>query len=502
MTGENFYETLRTGVSASMDAPMLTAPDGASLSYAEMDARAAQMAAVFREAGAQAGDRIGVQVEKSFDNVAAYLGAMRAGLVYVPLNTAYTDEELAYFLNDAEPAIFICDPAREAALAPIALKAQVKTVFTLGADGQGSLALGADSVTEDDASAARDDDDLAVILYTSGTTGRSKGAMLTHTNLRSNAQALNALWGFSQKDVLLHALPIFHIHGLFVALHTAMLSGAEILFLPKFDVAAVRAALPRATVMMGVPTFYTRLLAEESFTRDETQNMRLFISGSAPLTEETFNAFEARAGHKILERYGMSEAGMIASNPLLGERRAGTVGFALPDVSLRITDEGGALAPEGEAGNVEVTGPNIFKGYWRMPEKTAAEFRGDWFITGDVGSLDHEGRLTLAGRAKDLIIAGGYNIYPKEIETVLDAVPGVTESAVVGCPHPDMGEGVIAVLVADDTALDDGCIEDAMKALAKFKRPRKIFWVDALPRNAMGKVQKQLLRERYHDAFL
>ncbi len=318
--------------------------------------------------------------------------------------------------------------------------------------------------------------------------------MLTHGNLSSNAITLNSLWGFSPKDVLLHALPIFHIHGLFVALHTAMLSACEVLFLPKFDIAEIRKALPRASILMGVPTFYTRLLAEPDFSKDECAQMRLFISGSAPLTTETFNAFAARTGHRILERYGMSEAGMIASNPLHGERIAGTVGYALPGVLVRIANDG--------AGEVEVKGPNICAGYWKRPDKTREAFTEDgWFRTGDVGTLSEDGRLTLIGREKDLIIAGGFNIYPIEIEQTLDALPGVAESAVVGVPHPDMGEGVIAVLVADGTPPADDEISKALSALAKFKRPRKIFWVDALPRNTMGKVQKQLLRETYQDAF-
>ena len=494
----NFYETLKRGFCSRMDAPMLTAPDGRSITYREADARAAQMASTFAATGAKPGDRVLFQVEKSFENVAAYLGALRGGFVYVPLNTAYTDEEVAYFLCDAKPSIFVCDPARASALEPLARKAGVQTVFTLDGAGAGSLKDDDDDAQPVENIQPRHPDDLAAILYTSGTTGRSKGAMLSHRALQSNALTLNALWGFSEKDVLLHALPIFHIHGLFVALHTAMLSGSEILFLPKFDIGDIRKAIERASVVMGVPTFYTRLLNERRFGRGSAQHMRLFISGSAPLTEATFNAFEERTGHKILERYGMSEAGMIASNPLEGARVAGTVGFALPGIDIRITDDDGEELPAGSAGNVEVKGPNLFSGYWRMPEKTEQEFRGDWFQTGDIGSLDSEGRLTLSGRAKDLIIAGGYNIYPKEIEAVLDAVPGVGESAVVGVPHPDMGEGVVAIFTGDASP---ATLENAAQSLAKFKRPRRFFHVAALPRNAMGKIQKQILRERYADAF-
>ena len=491
----NLYAKLKSRFAAHLDAPMLTTPGGASISYGDMDTRAAQMAGAFIDAGAQPGDRILVQVEKSFDNVAAYLGALRAGFVYVPINTAYTDDEVAYFLHDAEPSLFICDPSRREALG----KADsVESVLTLDADGAGALSDAADAAQTMNDIHPRHPDDLAAILYTSGTTGRSKGAMLSHRALQTNALALNTLWGFSQNDVLLHALPIFHVHGLFVALHTAMLSACELIFLPKFDASAVLAALPRASVMMGVPTFYTRLVGEPGFTKDAAAHMRLFISGSAPLTEEAFRAFERRTGHKILERYGMSEAGMIASNPLKGERIAGTVGFALPGIDIRITDDKGGVLPAEEPGNVEIKGDNLFSGYWRMPEKTEQEFRDGWFVTGDIGALDAAGRLTLSGRAKDLIIAGGYNIYPKEIESALDAAPGVHESAVIGVPHADLGEGVVAIIVGD---AERETLERAAQSLARFKRPRRYYFIDSLPRNAMGKVQKQMLREQYADAF-
>lgn len=371
MSNANFYSLLQKSFLNAGDAPCLTLDSGESVSYAEMDAMAGRMAAALLNAGLRASDRIAVQVEKSIANVALYLGALRAGAVYVPLNTAYTSEEISYFLSDASPSIFVCAPGEEAALMSAANEAAVNRVFTLDANGQGSLS---DAVMKIDAPASvqvRHEDDLAAILYTSGTTGRSKGAMLTHNNLASNALALNRLWGFTSKDVLLHALPIFHIHGLFVALHTTMLSGCEILFQPAFHVDNVRRQLPRSSIMMGVPTFYTRLLACDDFGKEETSHMRLLISGSAPLTEETFTAFEARTGHRILERYGMSEAGMIASNPLDGERLASTVGFALPDVSIRIATIENPDAP----GEVEVKGPNIFKGYWRNPEKQTKHLR-------------------------------------------------------------------------------------------------------------------------------
>ena len=496
MTDGNFFAALRAAYGAAHSKPFLTLPDGRRHSYGDIDAISAKAAGALRALGAAPGDRVVVQVEKSPQNVALYLGAKRAGLVYVPLITAYTTEEIGYFLGDAEPKVFICAPENEAALAPAARKQGVDHILTLGQDSNGAFADAMKAAAPFDDMTPRAKDDLAVILYTSGTTGRSKGAMITHENLASNAATLNALWGFSSQDVLLHALPIFHIHGLFVALHTAMLSACEILFLPKFDVAEIRRRLPRASVMMGVPTFYYRLLAEKDFGRKECAHMRLFVSGSAPLTAETFNAFKARTGRAILERYGMSEAGMIASNPLNGDRIAGTVGFALPGVSVRIN--GDRNAP----GEVEVKGPNICAGYWNKPDKTAEAFTGDgWFRTGDVGTLDGEGRLTLVGREKDLIIAGGFNIYPIEIEQVLDTVPGVRESAVVGVPHPDMGEGVIAILAAAEDAPDDDTLAAALSPLAKFKRPRKFFRVDALPRNTMGKVQKQALRETYKDAF-
>ncbi len=502
MTPDNFFALLKSRYQPAADRAFLSSPSGRTLTYGDIDALSAKIAGALLKTGAKPGDRVLVQVEKSPENVAFYLGVLRAGFVYVPLNTAYTREEVGYFLNDSEPGVFICDPSREDVFAMDAANAGVKGTFTLAADGTGTLLKAAHAAASFNDIQTRQSDDLAVILYTSGTTGRSKGAMLSHGNLSSNALALNKIWGVTPDDILLHALPVFHIHGLFVALHTAMLSACEILFLPKFDIAEVMRQLPRATIMMGVPTFYTRLLAEPGFGKDHCANMRLFISGSAPLTVEAFNAFEARTSHKILERYGMSEAGMIASNPLTGDRIAGTVGFALPGVSLCVTDEHGAPIITNAPGNVEVKGPNLFKGYWRNPEKTAAEFRDDgYFMTGDVGSIDKDGRLTLAGRSKDLIIAGGYNIYPKEIEQVLDAVPGVAESAVIGAPHADMGEGVIAILVAEDGEAPDALLDAAVQGLARFKRPRRYFWVEALPRNAMGKVQKQVLRDRYKTAF-
>lgn len=498
----NLYGILRAGFVDRLGEVALAASDRV-VTYRELDGLAGGFAAMLRGTGAAPGDRVMVQVEKSVAAVALYLGCLRAGLVYAPLNTAYTPAEVDYFVRDAEPRIFIPRRGDEEG-ARVAREAGVATVWPMSADPDDPLAKRAAFAPPMTESAPRQSDDLAALCYTSGTTGRSKGAMLTHGNLSSNAQTLHALWGFAPGDVLLHALPIFHVHGLFVALHTALLNASKILFLPKFDAAAVRARLAEATVLMGVPTFYARLL-EAGLTREECAHMRLFISGSAPLTAQASDAWFARTGHRVLERYGMTEAGMITSNPLDGDRVAGTVGFALPGVEARVCDEAGAEVPRGEAGVLEVRGPNVCAGYWRKPDKTAEEFRPDgFFITGDVAVMDGEGRVSIVGRAKDLIISGGYNIYPKEIEQVLDAVPGVAESAVVGAPHPDLGEGVVAFLTADAETEPpgDAALQEALDAhLARFKHPRRFVWIDALPRNAMGKVQKARLREACAEAY-
>lgn len=501
MSSENFFSSLKAAFVA--ERPFLTLNDGRSISYGEIDSMSARYAGALQSLGLRKGDRMVVQVEKSPENVALYLGALRLGVIYVPLNTAYTAEEISYFVGDVRPQLFICSPISEAAVKALAAKKHCDHVLTLGTKRDGTLALLAANAAPYAQIAACSCDDVAVILYTSGTTGRSKGAMITHGNLDSNARSLNALWGFSNEDVLIHALPIFHIHGLMVALHTAILSSCEILFHDKYDPKIIIRDMNRASVLMGVPTFYTRLLAEPEFTASVAAGMRLFISGSAPLTTETFAAFESRTGQRILERYGMSEAGMIASNPLGGERMAGTVGFALPGVAIRISGENEAVLPPHTPGEVEVKGPNIFKGYWEMPDKTAEAFTADgWFRTGDIGALDETGRLTLVGREKDLIIAGGFNIYPVEIEQVLDAIDGVAESAVIAAPHPDMGEGVVALLVAQSAPVAQPLIEAAVASLARFKQPRRYYWIDGLPRNAMGKVQKQVLREQYKNAFV
>ena len=481
------------------DKPFLIEDGRTVFRFADLDPVTARLAARLRALGGAPGERIVVQVDKSPDNVALYLAAQRLGMVYVPLNTAYTAGELEYFIGDAEPAVVVCRPADEPSVSAMAAAARV---VTLGEDGSGSLLADLSDAAEP--VAQRAPDDLAAILYTSGTTGRSKGAMLTHRNLLSNAEVLHDLWRWSADDVLLHILPIYHVHGLFVALHGALLAGASVLFHRGFDPAAIIGQFADATVLMGVPTHYTRLLGMEQLTPDACAHMRLFLSGSAPLLAEVHDRFAQRTGQRILERYGMTETGMITSNPYDGERLAGTVGYALPGEELRIRDEAGREVAPGQPGVLEVRGANVCAGYWRKPEKTAEEFREDgFFVTGDVATMAPDGRVTLVGRAKDLIIAGGLNIYPKEIEEAIDALPCVEESAVIGVPHPDMGEGVVAVVVAQPGAsLDPAAILAGLEGqLAKFKRPRHIAVVDGLPRNAMGKVQKAALRQTYAGLF-
>jgi malonyl-CoA/methylmalonyl-CoA synthetase len=477
---------------------------GARISYGEVFDLAGKLAGHLIRRGVVPGDRVAVQVEKSWQNLALYLACLRAGAVFLPLNTAYPLAELEYFLGDAEPAFVVVAPQNEDGVCKLCARIGKATVESLGANGEGSLPKAAADAKPAPA-VSRGPDDLAAILYTSGTTGRSKGAMLTHDNLLSNARVLVDYWRFTANDVLLHALPIFHTHGLFVACNVLLLSGGSTIFLPKFDADEVIRLLPKATSMMAVPTFYVRLLDEPGFTRDLTRHMRLFTSGSAPLLPETHYTFRERTGHAILERYGMTETNMNTSNPYDGDRIPGTVGFPLPGVEVRVADpEAGRALAQGEIGVIEVRGPNVFTGYWRMPEKTKAEFREDrFFITGDIGKIDARGYVHIAGRAKDLVITGGYNVYPKEVETELDAIEGVIESAVIGLPHPDFGEGVTAVLVCEKEAnLAEADVIDALKErLAKFKQPKRVFFVDELPRNAMGKVQKNVLREIYARTY-
>lgn len=474
------------------------------LSYAEMEALSGQLANYFISIGVKRGDRLAVQVEKSAMALMVYLASLRAGFIYLPLNTAYTDSEMRYFIEDAEPSLLICAPEKQAQLGGVAaeLGASLK-IETLGGDARGSLSEAIKHCDADFSTVDCDDDELAAILYTSGTTGRPKGAMLSHENLRTNAFTLKALWGWQSDDVLLHALPIFHVHGLFVACHCVLASGASMIFQTGFKVEAIMAALPQSTVMMGVPTFYTRLLANDQFQSQQCGNMRLFISGSAPLLASTHQAFEQRTGLKILERYGMTETGMLVSNPLLGERRAGTVGQPLPGVELRVVDDAQQILAAGQVGSIQVKGANIFKGYWRKPEKTAEEFTDDgYFITGDQGSWSDDGYLSIVGRAKDMIITGGFNVYPKEVELVLDAIEGVKESAVIGLPDTDFGEAVSAVIVADASIRlsESAIIEAAKQRLGGFKVPKHIFFLEELPRNTMGKVQKNQLREQFSVA--
>lgn len=477
---------------------------GAHISYGDLIARAGQMANVLVARGVKPGDRVAVQVEKSVANIVLYLATVRAGAVYLPLNTAYTLNELDYFIGDAEPSLVVCDPAKAEGLAPIAAKVKAR-VETLGPDGKGSLTDAAEKASSEFTTVPRANDDLAAILYTSGTTGRSKGAMLTHDNLASNSLSLVGYWRFTDKDVLIHALPIYHTHGLFVATNVTLFSRASMIFLPKLDPDLIIKLMARATVLMGVPTFYTRLLQNPALSRETTKHMRLFISGSAPLLAETHREWSARTGHAVLERYGMTETNMNTSNPYDGERVPGAVGFPLPGVSVRVTEpETGKELPRDEIGMIEVKGPNVFKGYWRMPEKTKSEFRPDgFFITGDLGKIDDKGYVHILGRGKDLVISGGFNVYPKEIESEIDAMPGVIESAVIGVPHADFGEGVTAVLVCNKGAdITEGAVLKALDGrLAKFKMPKRVFVVDELPRNTMGKVQKNVLRDTYKNIY-
>ena len=502
----HLFQNIRDRIGPANDRVFLETPGGAHLTYAAVIAASGRAAAALAELGVEPGDRVAVQVEKSAEALMLYLAALRVGAIFLPLNTAYTIAELSYFLEDGQPKVVVSDPARREALAPVAAKAGVRWLETLGVDGQGSFADRCAGQATDFCDAARGADDLAALLYTSGTTGRSKGAMLTHGNLASNARTLVSAWRFTSSDVLLHALPIYHSHGLFVAVNTLLFCAGKIILLPKFDAAECLREMPRATVMMGVPTFYARLLRHEALSRETTKHMRLFISGSAPLLAETHRAWLVRTGHAILERYGMTETNMTTSNPYEGERVAGTVGPPLPGVKVRIADlDTGMILPPDETGVIEVKGPNVFKGYWRNKEKTEAEFRRDgFFITGDIGKIDSQGYVHLIGRAKDLIITGGFNVYPKEIEIEIDALPGVAESAVVGLPHGDFGEAIAAVVVrAPGANLGEDEVRGALESrLAKFKLPKRVIFVDELPRNAMAKVQKTVLRETYKDLFI
>ncbi len=499
---QNLYTHYRLGFAHQLEAILLETADGQSYRYQDAEQASAQMAHYLCDLGLKPGDRVSAQIEKSPQGLFLYLACLRAGLVFHPLNPAYQSDELRYFLDDARPGLVVCDDRQRDTLEVLLSDLGIPHLQTLNADGGGSLCDAVSAYPQEFETVHRSHEDLAALLYSSGTTGKPKGIMLTHGNLASNARTLVETWGFQSSDRLLHALPIFHVHGLFVALGCVFCSGASMRWLPKFDAQQALDFIPECSVMMGVPTYYTRLLAQKPFDRELCLNMRVFISGSAPLLEETFTAFEQRSGHAILERYGMSETSMNTSNPLLGERRAGTVGFPLPGVELRIVDVNGEEVPQGSVGDLQVKGPNVFKAYWNLPEKTVEDFTADGFFnTGDKGQIDADGYVSIVGRAKDMIISGGLNVYPKEIELIVDDLDGVLESAVIGLPHPDFGECVAAVLVAEPGAtLDQDSVLNELKSrLANFKQPKHIFTLEQLPRNAMGKVQKNVLRAQFSE---
>lgn len=499
----NLYNLFRERFPESLTRPFIETPAGGRYSYSDLERESARYARFLTGLGLQPGDRVAVQIEKSPAAVFLYLGCLRAGLIYLPLNPAYRAAEIEYYLDDAEPGAVVCRPSDLSGMRELAAPRGLKHVYTLDADGQGTLTGESRSLGDEFDTRRVSPDDTAVLLYTSGTTGRPKGAMITHGNLAANALALHQAWGWRPDDVLLHALPLFHIHGLFVACHCVLLNGTKMILLPKFDVPAIIRLLPKATVFMGVPTFYTRLLADPAFDRDVCGHMRLFVSGSAPLLPQTFDEFRQRTGHTILERYGMTETGMNTSNPLDGPRRPGTVGKPLPGVSVRIVNDRDQPLPAGEVGQLQVKGDNVFKGYWRRPEKTAEDFTADgYFRTGDLARLDGDGYVSIVGRAKDLIITGGLNVYPKEIETCIEKLDGVVESAVIGAPHPDFGEAVVAVVVrapGREDVTEAGLLTALKQLIAGYKVPKRVFFVPELPRNTVGKVQKNLLRERYTD---
>ncbi len=500
--GNFLAQNLRASSAGRDDAIFATLENGRTLSYGEFFKGAETYASALVKLGVKPGDRVAVQVDKAIEVLQLYVGTIIAGGVFLPLNTAYTPTEVEYFLGDAKPQVFVCSSKNCDNLKQVAEKCSVGALETLDANGRGSLPELAGTQMAGIKAVERGENDLAAILYTSGTTGRSKGAMLSHGNLWSNAAALREYWHFSSDDTLIHALPIFHTHGLFVASNVTLAAGSALNFMTKFDADAIVTAMANATVLMGVPTFYVRLLGHENLNKETTKNMRLFVSGSAPLLEETHLQWREKTGHAILERYGMTETNMNTSNPYEGERRAGTVGFPLPGVEVRIMD-GETELPVGEIGAIEVRGPNVFQGYWQMPEKTKEELRDNgFFITGDLGMIDDRGYVSIIGRSKDLIITGGYNVYPKELELLIDDIEGVVESAVIGVQHPDFGEGVCAVIVKKNDDLSESDVMDAMKdTVAKYKQPKKVFFEAELPRNTMGKVQKKELREKYKNTF-
>jgi malonyl-CoA/methylmalonyl-CoA synthetase len=510
--GLNLFAVLRARFPADLDSIAVQPADdragtARAYSWRDLEEKSARIARLIESLGLPAGARIAAQTEKSVDALILYLAVLRAGRVYLPLNTAYQAAEIAYFLKDAEPAVVVCSGKAFESIVPIARQAGISHVFSLNEDGTGSLLESAAIHESTQEPAAVRPEDLAVILYTSGTTGRSKGAMLSHANLEANTKTLHGYWGWRRSDVLIHALPIFHVHGLFVAAQGALFSGSRMLWFDRFDAAAIVGRLPEASVFMGVPTLYVRMLQESGLTREACRHMRLFAAGSAPLLPDTFDRWRERTGHTILERYGMSETVMLTSNPYHardGERRAGTVGFPLPGVQLRIAGESGVPCPRGAIGGIEVRGPSVFKGYWRAPELSRQAFTADgWFRTGDLGCIDELGYVVIVGRSKDLIISGGYNVYPAEVESYLNEIPGIAESAVIGVPHPDFGEAVVAVITAEPGASPDpaAVIAELKTRIANFKVPKRVFVRDELPRNVMGKVQKAVLRNEHNGLF-
>ncbi|MCY3751027.1 MAG: malonyl-CoA synthase [Gammaproteobacteria bacterium] len=500
----NLYARFHEVFRHRLNQTLLITEAGDEYRYADMERESARLAGFLAQSGVRIGDRVSVQAAKSPALLCLYLACLRGGYVFHPLNPAYQPAELEYFFSDAQPAAVVCDSANLDMLKPLTQQLSIPRLFTLDGDGSGTLADQSRDTDDDPVIVHRDKHDMAALLYSSGTTGKPKGIVLTHNNLYASAHTLVQAWGFTEDDILLHALPLYHVHGLFVALSCVLLSGAAMRWLPVFDTGKVIDILPQCTAMMGVPTYYTRLLASEGFTGETAAHMRLFISGSAPLLEETFHAFEDRTGHPILERYGTSETNMNTSNPLSGERRPGSVGPPLPGVEVRICDAAGTVLPHGEIGNIQVRGENVFREYWRMPEKTAEDFTEDGFFnTGDLGVIDEDGYVSIVGRSKDLIITGGLNVYPAEVEGIINDMAGVRESAVIGVPHPDFGEAVVAVVVCSDGAAvnEDQVTAHAKDRLAGYKAPKRVTFVDELPRNAMGKVQKNLLREEYKDLF-
>jgi len=500
----NLYAQFRQSFAGCMDKNLLVTDSGRAYTYDDIDRESGRIANALALSGAKPGDRVSVQVKKSPEALCLYLACLRGGFVFHPLNTGYRTDELAYFLGNAEPTVIVTDSDGLDTIEPIAKNVDARYVLTLNEDNSGTLLERARCADSYHVVALRGRHDAACLLYSSGTTGEPKGIVLTHANLYENARTLTQVWGFTEKDILLHALPIFHVHGLFVALGCVFLSGASMRWLPGFDANQVVDFLPACTTMMGVPTYYVRLLNSKAFTRETVENIRLFVSGSAPLLKETFSEFQERTGHRILERYGMTETNMNTSNPLVGERRPGTVGLPLPGVDVRITNDAGSVLPRNEIGNLQVHGANVFREYWKMPEKTATDFTADGFFkTGDIGVIDDEGYVAIVGRSKDMIISGGLNIYPVEIESVINDMKGIKESAVIGIPHSDFGEGVVAVVVlSNDTVLsEDQVIASAKDKLAQFKVPKRILFADELPRNTMGKVQKNRLRDDYETLF-